>query len=1180
MVSTPRSSSRRRFRRHPGRLWHRPHPLALETLEDRALPSGASWSGYAHDAQHTGLSDVASQSLSVIRWQLDVDLNPQLSGGELFTHYGSPLITQANTVIVPVKTGATNGFRVEGHSGVDGSLMWTATTDYLLPPHDWIPSYSPTLTQNSRLYFAGAGGTVYYLDHPDQGGATTTGQSAFYGIGNYTHNLDSTVFINTPITADSAGDIYFGFVVTGSNSLNLQSGIARIGADGSGTWVAARTAAGDSGINEVAYNCAPALSNDDGTVYVAVSTGNAGRSGTGYLLALDSTTLATRGKVALHDPNTGSLADINDDGTASPTVGPDGDVYYGVLENHVPDHHDRGWLLHFSADLSQTKIPGSFGWDDTATVVPSSMVPSYQGPSDYLLMTKYNNYGEANGDGHNAIAIIDPNTPMPDHIRPNVMVMNEVLTHLGVTPDPNFPNLPGAVREWCINSAAVDPYTDSILANSEDGTLYRWDLSTNTFTESMPLHVMIGEAYTPTVIGTNGTVYAINGATLYALQSPAGPVVLSSTPSSIGSAAAVRLTFSEAIDPTTFTPAQVTSFFGPAGPVHVTGVTPVAGSNDTQFDISFAPQTALGNYTFVLSPSIQDQSGNAMDTNDNGTPGEYPDDQYIGHFTIVGPKIVASTPATNVYAPASSLRVTFNEPMNPATFTPAQVFSFSGPNGPIAVTAVVPVAGSNNTQFDIQFAPQTVTGFYQLLIGPNIRDMAGHQMDQNGNFVEGEIPGDLYYAHFGIRGPRIVASTPANNLFAPVTTVRVTFDESMDPTTFTPAQAQFTGPNGTSIPVQSVTPVSGTNNTQFDIAFDAQTDLGTYNMVIGPNIRDTFGNKMDQNQNLIPGETPGDQYTATFTVVSTTIGPDGFGYTGTVHAFKNLEILGRRNTFTIIDSANDQSVPVDLGANTFTFYGVSYTGNNQLYVSSNGLLTFGSADSSANNSNLTNSPMQPAIAVLWADWIKSSGDPTGPMVLGRYSQFDANGVPHRLIIEWNQVHHNGGSVGTLTFQVILALNTGTRPSDITFNYPDLESGDNWAEGNNATVGIKDGGTQGGNRLLVTNRGRSPFVGTDQAIRFAVTPGGAGARGRLTALVSATLMPTLANPSSPVLPPDGVAPIPNLRVIALPALAPPATETVKQPEGHTVDQFFALRGGLDRVGDVLVSGIVDPLNAQF
>src|SRR5204862_4036214 len=76
---------------------------------------------------------------------------------------------------------------------------------------------------------------------------------------------------------------------------------------------------------------------------------------------------------------------------------------------------------------------------------------------------------------------------------------------------------PQAVREWCINAAAVDPQTDSVLANSEDGKLYRWDLSTNTFTQTITLTPGVGEAYTPTLIGGDGTVYAINNATLFAV---------------------------------------------------------------------------------------------------------------------------------------------------------------------------------------------------------------------------------------------------------------------------------------------------------------------------------------------------------------------------------------------------------------------------------------------------------------------------------------------------------------------------------------------------------------------------------------------------------------------------------------------------------------------------------------
>ncbi len=173
-------------------------------------------------------------------------------------------------------------------------------------------------------------------------------------------------------------------------------------------------------------------------------------------------------------------------------------------------------MLHFSGDLTRTKTPGLFGWDDTASIVPASMVPSYHGSSKYLIMTKYNDYAGSGGSGVNKIAILDPNATQKDAAS-GVTVMKEVLTIAGVTPDKDFPNVPGAVREWCINDAVVDPATDSILAGSEDGRLYRWDLKSNTFTESITLTPGVGEAYTPTLIGPDGTVYAINDATLFAV---------------------------------------------------------------------------------------------------------------------------------------------------------------------------------------------------------------------------------------------------------------------------------------------------------------------------------------------------------------------------------------------------------------------------------------------------------------------------------------------------------------------------------------------------------------------------------------------------------------------------------------------------------------------------------------
>lgn len=423
-------------------------------------------------------------------------------------------MTNQNTVIIPVKTGANDTFRVEGHNGRTGALRWFLNSDYSVPSAGFTPSFGPTLS-GAKVVVPAAGGTVLVRQNAEDVRAPVT-RLAFYGLDNFKANRKAfadNVKINTPITSDRQGNLYFGFIVLGATPVPLESGLARIGSDGTGSWVAASTASSDFGISKVNMNCAPALSKNEQHLYVGV---NSFDFGYGYLLELDAATLQTVHNVRLRDPATGNDATISDESSATPTIGPDGDVFFGVLENPFPSHNDRGWLLHFSANLKQEKIPGSFGWDDTASLVDPSLVPSYHGTSSYLVMTKYNNYASRGGDGVNQLAILDPSAFMADPVSGNP-VMTEVLTINGVTPDPEFPSFPNAVREWCINTAAVDPFTKSVLANSEDGRLYRWDLRTNTFSQVIVLTGGIGEAYTPTVIGTDGTVYAINRAVLFAI---------------------------------------------------------------------------------------------------------------------------------------------------------------------------------------------------------------------------------------------------------------------------------------------------------------------------------------------------------------------------------------------------------------------------------------------------------------------------------------------------------------------------------------------------------------------------------------------------------------------------------------------------------------------------------------
>ncbi|HEX5054843.1 MAG TPA: hypothetical protein VFZ65_23905 [Planctomycetota bacterium] len=490
--------------------------VAAQKPKFTPAPSVPFWPGYGRDPGHTAQTTTGTQPLNHILWQTPVDLQPQYSGTSLLIHYGSPLITAGWLVIVTVKTGVSGDFQLECRHPVTGSLIWTQTTDYILPPHNWVPSCGSTITPQNKIATPAAGGTILLREQADLPASAVT-RIAFYGLANYQANpglFDTNVRISTPITSDQQGNLFFGFRVSGTGT-GLTSGIARIDVNGNGTWVSAATAANDSSIRKVVYNCAPAITSDGASLYIGVNSSNNSGGSAGYLLKLNSTTLAQQGRVRLKDvASPATDAYLYDDGTASPTIGPDGDVYFGVLENPFGSNNLRGWMRHFDGTLAVSKLPSAFGWDDTSAIVPRSMVPQYTGPSSYLILTKYNNYGGgAGGNGLNKLGVFDPNTPMVDPVS-GATVMNVVIEVLGPTPDPT---IPGGVREWCINTAAIDIPGQSAIVNCEDGKAYRWHFPSNSLTETVTLTSGIGEAYTPTIVGPTGISYAMNNATLYAL---------------------------------------------------------------------------------------------------------------------------------------------------------------------------------------------------------------------------------------------------------------------------------------------------------------------------------------------------------------------------------------------------------------------------------------------------------------------------------------------------------------------------------------------------------------------------------------------------------------------------------------------------------------------------------------
>lgn len=557
------------------------------------------------------------------------------------------------------------------------------------------------------------------------------------------------------------------------------------------------------------------------------------------------------------------------------------------------------------------------------------------------------------------------------------------------------------------------------------------------------------------------------------------PTVQSITPSRevANSVSKLRVSFSKPIDPTTFTVADVVSFQNPAGTViQVSGIRRVRNST-TDFDLSFSNQKLAGTYTIVLGPDIRDTLGNALDESHNGIPGENPADRFTGAFKIASPRVVAAQALGT--GPVSQVRVSFNKAMDGGSFTTADIVSLVGPGGTaIPVTKVAKVKGSS-TDFDLTFPVQGLAGTYTLVLGPNIRDTDGNFMDQDGDGTPLENPGDRFTTTFQVTGPRIIASTPTGPASGPVTSMRLTFDRPINAATLTSADVlSFTKPNGSSISITSVVKVS---DTQYDLQFASQNADGAYRLVLGTAIQDTYGNFLDQDGDAIPGESTADQFIANFSLH--TFGPDSFGHTIFDTPYENISL--DRGT-TLIPAlgqdgfpSDDDFAPVNLGSNTFTFYGVKYTGATSLYVGTNGVITFGAGTTSTyQNLATTGTYSLPTIAPLWDDWVAANA----PMVRIKFEDINGDRKSDRLIIGWNVVPYGDETARPVTFQAILQLNTGAQDGDFIFNYGNLDTGNpETANGINAVVGIKKAGVNS-DHLVVSDGALNPYIGSHRALR--------------------------------------------------------------------------------------------------
>jgi subtilisin-like proprotein convertase family protein len=143
----------------------------------------------------------------------------------------------------------------------------------------------------------------------------------------------------------------------------------------------------------------------------------------------------------------------------------------------------------------------------------------------------------------------------------------------------------------------------------------------------------------------------------------------------------------------------------------------------------------LGNVTTVTSMQTTTISGGRLNVANAINNAPVPD--------AGGPRVISS-----VFSGGSGInkvRFTFSEAIKDGTFSNADIFSFTRDGNAIGGVSYS-VTKINEKVYDLSFTTQTLAGAYALTIGPEINDASYNAMNQNGNGLNGELPGDRYTA--------------------------------------------------------------------------------------------------------------------------------------------------------------------------------------------------------------------------------------------------------------------------------------------------------------------------------------------------------------------------------------------------------------------------------------------------
>ena len=208
---------------------------------------------------------------------------------------------------------------------------------------------------------------------------------------------------------------------------------------------------------------------------------------------------------------------ILDDESSTPTVAPDGSIFFGAYTRY---NYAQGHLMRFSGATGAFLQSYSFGWDATVAVYPHN--------GTYSVVIKDNHYGEV-GSYCNVDSFCPTDRNASNPAFPEEYFVTQLSPTLAVEWKYQNTNTQSCTRnpdgsitcvsdhpfgfEWCVNGAAVDA-NGVVYANSEDGNLFAINQG-GTLKQKIFQQLALGAAYTPASLGSDGKIYSQNAGHLF-----------------------------------------------------------------------------------------------------------------------------------------------------------------------------------------------------------------------------------------------------------------------------------------------------------------------------------------------------------------------------------------------------------------------------------------------------------------------------------------------------------------------------------------------------------------------------------------------------------------------------------------------------------------------------------------